>query len=285
MNRRGFTLIELLVVIAIIAILAAILFPVFTQARESARLTQCGSNMRQLGTAWMMYAQDWDEYVVQLVKGGCTGEGVSNNEVWTGTLQPYVKNLGVLLCPTSTSTTPGTHFGLNDLPQNFDYRVQPIGMNSYLTPYWNYAYYTRNNQCRYLHMSRLDEPVRTAVITDGVPGPNLNTSGFGGYWVNICNGINRGFAISDRHRGTGRDFLQGGVPSNPNAFRLYVGVSNMVFADGHVKATPTRTLANWRVVGPDPNCFCVNYNAARVIFDPEAPRPDDTPLCNGHGIE
>lgn len=59
--RRGFTLIELLVVIAIIAILAAILFPVFARARESARRTACLSNVKQMGTAWMMYVQDYDE--------------------------------------------------------------------------------------------------------------------------------------------------------------------------------------------------------------------------------
>jgi len=60
-GQRGFTLIELLVVIAIIAILAAILFPVFAQARESSRKTQCLSNTRQIGTAVMMYVQDYDE--------------------------------------------------------------------------------------------------------------------------------------------------------------------------------------------------------------------------------
>ncbi len=60
-QRRGFTLIELLVVIAIIAILAAILFPVFAQAREKARQTTCTSNLKQIGTAFMMYVQDYDE--------------------------------------------------------------------------------------------------------------------------------------------------------------------------------------------------------------------------------
>src|ERR1051326_5471134 len=60
-TKRAFTLIELLVVIAIIAILAAILFPVFARAREKARQTACTSNVKQLGLAWMMYVQDYDE--------------------------------------------------------------------------------------------------------------------------------------------------------------------------------------------------------------------------------
>jgi len=63
-RSRGFTLIELLVVIAIIAILAAILFPVFAQAREKARCTTCLSNTKQMGSAILMYGQDWDETVV-----------------------------------------------------------------------------------------------------------------------------------------------------------------------------------------------------------------------------
>ncbi|MCS6831601.1 MAG: DUF1559 domain-containing protein, partial [bacterium] len=68
MTRRAFTLIELLVVIAIIAILAAILFPVFSQAREAARKSSCLSNTKQFGTGILMYAQDYDEAIVPWFK-------------------------------------------------------------------------------------------------------------------------------------------------------------------------------------------------------------------------
>ena len=82
--RRGFTLIELLVVIAIIAILAAILFPVFAQAREKARMTACLSNMKQIGTSLMMYVQDYDETFPYIRFKGDTFTWLHTDVVSTG---------------------------------------------------------------------------------------------------------------------------------------------------------------------------------------------------------
>lgn len=108
-RRRGFTLIELLVVIAIIAILAAILFPVFARARAKARQTSCLSNVKQISLALMMYAQDNDEtYPVVSHTGGY--------DWWNG-LQPYVKNSQIFRCPAyqAKATDPKTDYLLNGL--------------------------------------------------------------------------------------------------------------------------------------------------------------------------
>ncbi|MES2463690.1 MAG: DUF1559 domain-containing protein [Armatimonadota bacterium] len=95
--RYGFTLIELLVVIAIIAILAAILFPVFAQARDKARQTSCLSNLKQLGVAILSYSQDADE---MFPVGTDTVNWV--NTGWPIRLQPYCKSLGIFVCPSDS---------------------------------------------------------------------------------------------------------------------------------------------------------------------------------------
>jgi prepilin-type N-terminal cleavage/methylation domain-containing protein/prepilin-type processing-associated H-X9-DG protein len=91
----GFTLIELLVVIAIIAILAAILFPVFAQAREAARKTACASNLRQLASATLMYVQDYDERFPR------DSWGSNPTDPWWYLIQPYAKNGQLLNCPST----------------------------------------------------------------------------------------------------------------------------------------------------------------------------------------
>jgi prepilin-type N-terminal cleavage/methylation domain-containing protein/prepilin-type processing-associated H-X9-DG protein len=102
---RGFTLIELLVVIAIIAILAAILFPVFAQAREKARQSACLSNLKQIGTGLMMYTQDYDEAFPCNWFGGLwptTPDGKQYK--WMDAIYPYVKNEQVFTCPSDGTT-------------------------------------------------------------------------------------------------------------------------------------------------------------------------------------
>ena len=123
----GFTLIELLVVIAIIAILAAILFPVFAQARDKARQTSCLSNTKQLGLGIMMYVQDYDEtfpradyclnndatpFPLVTTATGCAGPKFGNrinHYKWFYWIYPYTKNVGINFCPSRTrvETEPG----------------------------------------------------------------------------------------------------------------------------------------------------------------------------------
>jgi len=116
--RRGFTLIELLVVIAIIAILAAILFPVFARAREKARQSSCLSNLKQIGLAHLMYAQDYDESFLagryhgvcifgHLHNAGASGDiyAINDYQGWATHIHPYINNTQIFRCPSRRWTT------------------------------------------------------------------------------------------------------------------------------------------------------------------------------------
>lgn len=105
MRRRGFTLIELLVVIAIIAILAAILFPVFARAREKARQTSCLSNVKQIGLGFQMYKQDYDETWPAMFWSGTTSRWEPYPGLWGGEVAPYIKNTQIFLCPSKSDAT------------------------------------------------------------------------------------------------------------------------------------------------------------------------------------
>lgn len=129
MSRRGFTLIELLVVIAIIAILAAILFPVFAKAREKARQTSCLNNVKQLALGMIMYSQDYDETFSALGRpahmlyyDAALGAFNNNNPAnptagqnyhgWPVAILPYVKNTQIYLCPSASTSTYGVNYAL-----------------------------------------------------------------------------------------------------------------------------------------------------------------------------
>src|SRR5437899_1385037 len=119
MRRKGFTLIELLVVIAIIAVIAPILFPVFAQAREKARQATCLSNHKQIGMAFGMYAQDYDETFVPVYV-----EEHPPQRLWPGLLQPYLRNSNVYREPSNWARTP---YEARDHPANMQANVERNG--------------------------------------------------------------------------------------------------------------------------------------------------------------
>ena len=160
--RRGFTLIELLVVIAIIAILAAILFPVFARAREKARQNACLSNMKQIGLACLQYAQDFDEKMVF----GSGYQGDSQN--WQVKVAPYIKNTQIFGCP-SRGDAPFTYGG--------------PGQFGTFTLYYGYGLMWRNGSA----LATITSPAQTALTNDGV---HPAVDGYRGCAPKICRGYN-----------------------------------------------------------------------------------------------
>lgn len=169
----AFTLIELLVVIAIIALLAAILFPVFAQAREKARQTSCLSNLKQIGLSAMLYAQDYDETNVKTEIGGDVSD--ANEHYWGDMLQPYLRNWAVLSCPSATgkiefkTTMPTSSqqwsydYGINDITDNVP-ACSPTGGTSG----------PDNPTCRHVGiagsaLSLTTYPAETILIAENIP--------------------------------------------------------------------------------------------------------------------
>lgn len=151
-TRKAFTLIELLVVIAIIAILAAILFPVFARARENARRASCMSNLKQIGLGVMQYVQDYDQKfpIVAIANGNATPERPYG---WADALQPYLKSTQIYQCPSepnATNTSVNPVSGLSPNPGAINY-----------TDYWlNYSVSS-------LADAQFNAPALTVMLGDG----------------------------------------------------------------------------------------------------------------------
>ncbi len=209
-RSRGFTLIELLVVIAIIAILAAILFPVFARAREKARQTTCLSNLKQISIGWMMYASDYDETVMPV-------EIPSSGDVkyywWTafnsatstriddgGLIYPYMKNDQISVCP-SFSNDLRTDVGLTGYAYNYHY-LSPLAYN----PDWSYEVVPTS-------LAAIQSPAETVTFADSAR-------------VSFTDGVTL----------EGNTYLEPPSHDYPGFHGRHNGVGNIAFADGHAKA-------------------------------------------------
>ena len=242
----GFTLIELLVVIAIIAILAAILFPVFAQAREKAREISCLSNQKQIGLGMIQYEQDSDECFVPVLNpvganGNPPGNGQPGNPFgWADIIQPYLKSTGVLHCPDDpygVSQDPAQAWYMNPAPAGTP-NPGPVG-----TGYTSYFYnallgtvaLTNAAQPNYYgggsKISLLLNPALTIVTGDG-DNSNAGSSlpyGNGFYCTGTIDNTNGGAATN-----CGDNPGNHAALSNVADIRHQQG-ANYSFADGHAK--------------------------------------------------
>ncbi len=215
-QRKGFTLIELLVVIAIIAILAAILFPVFARAREAARATSCKSNLKQLALGISMYVQDYDELYMSRSMPFVGTAGTH----WGYAIAPYTKNLNIHQCPSNpqrnanTSQAPPPGSGLPQMKRSYGVNawfLQDPGFNGQVMNNYNVG------------QAQIADPAERIMIGELMDGHNDYV---GGIWNGTGN-----YAATTR-------------PPTSRGFAGHSGMMNVAFFDGHVKAMkPSQTVS------------------------------------------
>ncbi len=210
-RARGFTLIELLVVIAIIAILAAILFPVFGRARENARRSSCQSNLKQIGLGIIQYTQDYDEKLP--IVGTCDTPGSGCNDVdrgrsfgsWSQRAYPYIKSTQVFACPSNPRNTDRRDGATQGYPEI------PISYGA------NFHYFGTYERAR--AENTVNQPSVKIMVTEMRDSDSVGLGA--GDW----------------------DQWGGGFPYNQRTFAGHLGTMNCLYGDGHVKAMkPVNTL-------------------------------------------
>jgi prepilin-type N-terminal cleavage/methylation domain-containing protein/prepilin-type processing-associated H-X9-DG protein len=218
-TKKGFTLIELLVVIAIIAILSAILFPVFARARENARRSSCMSNVKQQTLGMMQYTQDYDERLM-------ASWNYTDLAPWHVLLQPYVKSYDIFRCPSVHS--PVGSAAVKNSQYWSTYGLPGIGNTVAKKVIYDFDG---------LHMNEVEEPARTWMIVETAYNNPTHTRYLNEGW---------GYAIprfDDIPAGNGPE---NGVASNHYfSHSLHLEGSNVGFVDGHVKWIKSGTGKSW----------------------------------------
>lgn len=258
MKRSGFTLIELLVVIAIIAILAAILFPVFAQAREKARAVSCLSNMKELALANLMYTQDYDEAFCN------EGEPKSENgwgwqDTWLFETQPYIKNYAIMHCPSDSHTTPEWSGPAFSYPGNGVFCwTGTWSLCGVINPgrSWcsDYLMAVSNASITFPSSTILFSERRTMGPNSWMTTQDNGIEGAFSPWATVImgdDGVDAGNQLPGQQGGAVNGAFTKGVdgtwkPADPRStgtVGLHTGIGNFAFTDGHVKAMqPIRTV-------------------------------------------
>ncbi len=229
-SYSGFTLIELLVVIAIIAILAAILFPVFAQVRDKARSIACMSNLKEIALARIMYTQDYDEVFPPTRMGttsGCTWNcydpGQPSGGTWREAIQPYIKSVGVWHCP-DDSANVGWDEGYLDqaafAPQGWNPNLHlTYAVSNYAE--WNYG----SNPPAPVAQSFFQDPADIIMLLES----NMEYPDLGPGNIMGCQGSGCTFSGPSSCNSYG-----GSTHGNFNVHNNHM--MNFAFVDGHVKA-------------------------------------------------